>query len=91
MAVRVGSFVFERVTYDDSSDVMYATSGGLDSARREPSPEGHIWLYDGMDRLHGIALMEPRQQLEREGAVWITMPSGLRDRVAGAEAAMRRW
>lgn len=90
MALRVGSYVFERVTYDSSSDVMYATSGGLDSARREHSPEGHIWLYDSLGRLHGIALMEPRERLEADGAVWITMPSGARDRVAGAEAAMRR-
>lgn len=89
MALRVGSYSFDRVTYDRSSDVMYATSGSLDSARREPSPEGHAWLFDGRDRFHGLALMEPGERLDRDGAVWVTLPNGIRDRVTGIEAAIR--
>jgi hypothetical protein len=33
--------------------------------------------------------MNPRHQLERDGAVYVTLPSGERERVAGAEAMIR--
>jgi hypothetical protein len=34
-------------------------------------------------------VMEPRQRLERDGAVYITLPTGERERLQGIEAAMR--
>jgi hypothetical protein len=33
--------------------------------------------------------MNPRAQLEREGALYVTLPSGERERVAGAERVLR--
>jgi hypothetical protein len=33
--------------------------------------------------------MEPRQRFERDGAVYITLPSGERERLQGVEAALR--
>jgi hypothetical protein len=33
--------------------------------------------------------MEPRERLERDGAVYVSLPSGERERLQGVEAAMR--
>ena len=33
--------------------------------------------------------MEPGERLERDGAVYLTLPSGERERLQGVEAAMR--
>ena len=53
------------------------------------SPENHVWLFDADDHFHGVALMEPRERLERDGAVLLTLPSGERERVVGVEFAVR--
>lgn len=89
MALRIGRHKFSYVTYDASSDVIYAKTDSADSARRESTPEQHVWLFDDEDRLHGVALMEPRERLERDGAVWVTLPSGEHERVAGIEFTVR--
>ncbi len=89
MGLRVGRHNFTYVTYDASSDVIYAKRDGSPSARRESSPENHVWLFDADDRFHGVALMEPRERLERDGAVHLTLPSGERERVVGVEFTVR--
>jgi hypothetical protein len=89
MGLRIGRHNFSYVSYDASSDVIYAKRDARASARRQPSPEEHVWLFDSEDRFHGVALMEPRERLERDGAVWLTLPSGEHERVAGVEFAMR--
>ncbi|MFN8152285.1 MAG: hypothetical protein U0R24_14330 [Solirubrobacterales bacterium] len=90
MGLRIGRHNFTYVTYDASSDVIYAKRDGEPSARRQPSPEDHVWLFDADDRFHGVALMEPRERLERDGAVYLTLPSGEHERVAGVEFTVRR-
>lgn len=90
MGLRIGRHNFSYVTYDSSSDVIYAKVDGSPSARREPTPEEHVWLFDQDDRFHGVALMEPRERLERDGAVWVSLPSGELERVAGIEFTVRR-
>src|SRR5438105_4814217 len=65
MGLRIGRYNFTFVTYDDSSDVIYAKQDASPSARREQTPEQHVWLFDEDDRFHGVALMEPRERLER--------------------------
>ena len=89
MGLRIGRHNFSYVTYDPSSDVIYAKRDGAPSVRREPSPEDHVWLFDDDDRFHGVALMEPRERLERDGAVYVTLPSGELERVAGVEFTVR--
>jgi len=89
MGLRVGSHNFAFVTYDAASDVIYAKHDDAPSARREPTPEEHVWLFDAEGRFHGIALMEPRERLERDGAVYVSLPSGERERVVGIEATVR--
>lgn len=90
MGLRIGRHNFGYVTYDASSDVIYATRDAAPSARREPTPEDHVWLFDDEDRFHGVALMEPRERLERDGAVYLTLPSGEQERVAGVEFTVRQ-
>jgi uncharacterized protein YuzE len=90
MGLRVGRHNFPYVTYDDSSDVAYAKFDDAPSARREKTPEEHVWLFDEDDRFHGIALMEPRERLERDGAVYISLPDGSYERVVGVDFAVRK-
>jgi uncharacterized protein YuzE len=87
--LRAGAHTFRQVTYDAPSDVVYATIEDAPTARREQTPEGHVISFDRRGRFTGIALMGAREQLEREGSVSVTMPSGERERVQGIEAALR--
>jgi len=89
VGLRAGRHNFAYVTYDASSDVIYAKYDDSPSARREPTPEEHVWLFDEDDRFHGIALMEPRERLQREGAVYVSLPTGERERVVGVEFTVR--
>ena len=87
--MRSGRYSFRHVTYDPPSDVLYAQLRVGDSVRRERTEEGDVWTYDDRDRPMGVIVMEPRARLERDGAVYITLPSGERERVQGIEAALR--
>ena len=89
MAVRIGRHTFNYVTYDPPSDVLEVGLEGPPVGRREASPERHLWRLDDHERLVGITFMNPRAQLEREGALYVTLPSGERERVAGAERVLR--
>jgi hypothetical protein len=90
VSVRVGRYTFRYVTYDASSDVLDAAIDGPRPGRREPTPEEHVWRFDDRDRFFGLSLRNVRNQLEREGGVFVTLPSGERERVAGAESIIRR-
>jgi hypothetical protein len=89
MGLRIGRHNFTNVTYDDSSDVIYAKQDDAPSARREQTPEEHVWLFDEDDHFHGVALMEPRERLDRDGAVYVSLPSGELERVVGVEFTVR--
>ena len=89
MAIRVGPYTFGNVTYDGPSDVLYASIGELPSSRREKTPEEHLWHFDDRNRFRGITLMSPREQLERDGAVYVSLPSGELERVQGVEILVR--
>lgn len=87
--MRSGRYSFFHVTYDPPSDVLYAKLGTGAEAARERTEEGDVWTFDEGGRPTGVIVMEPRQRLERDGAVYITLPSGERERLQGVEAAMR--
>jgi hypothetical protein len=89
MAIRVGPYTFANVTYDRPSDVLYASIGELPSSRRERTPEEHLWHFDDRGRFRGITLMGPREQLERDGAVYVSLPTGELERVQGIEVLLR--
>ena len=89
MSLRAGRYTFSHVTYDPPSDVLYAAIGRPRPGRREETPEAHYLRFDGRDRFSGLILVNPREQLEREGGVFVSLPEGDRVRVQGVEAFVR--
>ena len=87
--MRSGRFFVPHVTYDPPSDVIPARLGTSNEVRRERTEEGDWWGYDEDGRPATLTVMEPRERLERDGAVYITLPTGERERLQGVEAAMR--
>jgi hypothetical protein len=87
--VRSGRYSFPYVTYDPPSDVLYARINQSRDASRERTEEGDVWSLDAEGRPNGIIVMEPRQRFDRDGAVYITLPDGARERLQGVEAAIR--
>ncbi len=90
MSLRAGPYTFSHVTYDPPSDVLYAAIGRPRAGSRERTPESHYLRFDGRGRFSGVILMNPREQLERDGAVYLSLPEGDRVRVQGVEAFLRQ-
>jgi hypothetical protein len=90
MSLRAGPYTFEHVTYDAPSDVLYAAIDAPRPGTRQETPEAHLLRFDERGRFFGITLVNPRGQLDREGGVYVSLPSCERVRVQGAEAAIRR-
>jgi uncharacterized protein YuzE len=86
VSLRAGPYTFSHVTYDPPSDVLYAAIGPPRPGSREETPEAHYLRFDGSGRFWGLILMSPREQLEREGGVYVSLPEGDRVRVQGIEA-----
>jgi uncharacterized protein YuzE len=89
VALRAGRYTFSHVTYDPPSDVLYAAIGQPRPGRRVETPESHFLRFDDRDRFTGMILMNPREQLERDGAVYVSLPEGDLARVQGIEAFVR--
>ena len=89
MSLRAGPYSFSHVTYDPPSDVMYAAMDSPRQGRREKTPEDHLLRFDDRGEFFGMILVGPRAQIEREGGVFVSLPSGDRVRVQGVEALMR--
>ena len=87
--MRAGRLFFPHVTYDPPSDVIHARLGTAAEVRRERTEEGDWWGYDADGRPTTLTVMEPRERLERDGAVHVILPTGERERLQGVEAAMR--
>ena len=90
MSLRAGRYTFSHVTYDPPSDVVYAAIGRSPASARERTPESHYLRFDDRGRFSGIVFMNPREQLEREGGVYVSLPEGDRVRVQGIEALVRQ-
>ena len=55
--------------------------------RRSP---GRGWMEGVLARRPtGVIVVEPRERFARDGAVYVTLPTGERERLQGVEAAMR--
>lgn len=89
MSLRAGPYTFAHVTYDAPSDVLYAAIDAPRPGSRAETPEAHLLRFDERGRFFGITLVNPREQLDREGGVYVSLPSGERVRVQGAEAVIR--
>jgi uncharacterized protein YuzE len=90
VSLRAGRYTFSHVTYDPPSDVVYAAIGRSPASARERTPESHYLRFDDRGRFSGIVFMNPREQLEREGGVYVSLPEGDRVRVQGIEALVRQ-
>jgi hypothetical protein len=89
VSLRAGPYTFTHVTYDAPSDVLYAALDAPRPGSRAETPEEHVLRFDDRGHFFGLTLVNPRRQLAREGAVYVSLPSGERVRVQGAEAAIR--
>jgi hypothetical protein len=87
--MRTGRYSFPYVTYDPPSDVLYARIAQGRDASRERTEEGDVWTYDADGRPTGMIVFEPARRFARDGAVYVTLPTGERERLQGVEAAMR--
>ena len=87
--MRTGRYSFSDVTYDPPSDVLYARVKQARDASRERTEDGDLWTFDADGRATGVIIMEPRERIARDGAVYVTLPTGERERLQGVEAAMR--
>lgn len=89
MSLRAGPYTFSHVTYDPPSDVLYASIGQPRPGRRVQTPESDYLRFDSRDRFTGLIVMNPRERLEREGAVYVSLPQGDRVRVQGVESVVQ--
>jgi hypothetical protein len=89
VSLRAGPYTFTHITYDPPSDVLYAAIGSARGGSRRETPEHHVLRFDDDGRFYGLILVAPREQLEREGGVYVSLPSGERVRVQGAESLVR--
>jgi uncharacterized protein YuzE len=89
VSLRAGRYTFSHVTYDAPSDVLYAAIGQPRPGSRRQTPESHYLRFDARGQLSGIIFMNPSQQLEREGGVYVSLPEGDRVRVQGIESMIR--
>lgn len=82
MTVTIAGIHFDQHEYDRRGDVLYVSVGApRDAWRTLATPEGHAVDYDESGAVIGLALVNVRFLLERDGAMTITIPP---DRV-GAE------
>lgn len=89
MSLRAGPYTFTHVTYDAPSDVLYAAITRPTPGTRTKTPEEHVLRFDERGRFSGMTLVNLRDQIAEEGGVYVSLPTGDRVRVQGAEAAMR--
>jgi uncharacterized protein YuzE len=76
--MQVGPYHFPLVDYDAFGDSLYLGPEEGGGVSDETTPEGHAFLYpdEGGSQVIGVELEGVRRQLDLEGAVTITLPSG---------------
>jgi len=89
VSLRAGPYTFSHVTYDPPSDVLYASIGQPHAGRRVETPESDYLRFDSRDRFVGMIVMNPRERLERDGAVYVSLPQGDLVRVQGVESVVQ--
>jgi uncharacterized protein YuzE len=73
--VTIGPLAFDHASYDAESDVLYLHVGEPQTGEGEETSEGHVLRYaPGTGRLIGLTIVGPRETLERDGRLAITVP-----------------
>lgn len=76
------------LAYDAPSDVLYASIDAPRPRSRSETPESDVLRFGERGEFFGVIVMNPRERVERVGAVRITLPSGDLVKVQGIEAAI---
>lgn len=75
MSVTIADITFDRVEYDAEADVLYLHVGDPSRAIDfDETPEGHALRFDREGNLVGLTLVRPKQLLERDGELRVTLP-----------------
>lgn len=75
LKMRIGSYVFDRVDYDDEHDVLRLGIGEPEPDEGEETPEGHVIHYAaGTQRVVGLTIISPRWHRARAGRLVVTLP-----------------
>ncbi len=75
MTVTIAGITFDRVVYDAEGDVLYLHVGEPSTAVQfDGTEEGHHVRYGPDGAIVGITLVSPRQLLEQEGELVLTLP-----------------
>lgn len=75
MSVTIADITFDRVQYDAEADVLYLHVGDPAGAVGfDETPEGHAVRFDGDGSVVGPTLVRPKQLLERDGELRVTLP-----------------
>jgi uncharacterized protein YuzE len=76
MNVKVGPYDFDRVSYDESGDVLYLRAGASrPAARTLATPEGHAVRFDDAGQVIGITIVNAKWLIERDGKVTLSVPN----------------
>jgi uncharacterized protein YuzE len=90
MTLKVGSTVFDSVSYDRHGDVLYLHVGvPRAAAYGEATPEGHALRFDRDGHVIGLTIVGASTLLERDGVLAVTMPERIdlsREEIAPAFA-----
>ncbi|HET6571929.1 MAG TPA: DUF2283 domain-containing protein [Solirubrobacterales bacterium] len=75
MSATIAGITFDRVEYDANADVLYLHVGAPSRAvDYDETPEGHAARFNCDGELVGLTLVRPKQLLERDGALHVTIP-----------------
>lgn len=75
VVVTIADIEFDRIEYDADADVLYLhVSDPSRAVDYDETPEGHAVRFDGDGDLVGLTLVHPKQLLERDGELRVTMP-----------------
>lgn len=75
MSITIAGTEFDGVEYDARGDVLYLSVGApRQPARTLETAEGHAVDYDEGGRVIGMALLNVRWTLDRDGELRVTLP-----------------
>lgn len=75
MNMKIGDWVFDDVSYDAASDVLYLSIGKPRAAEGEQTPEGHIVHFDQeTGEFCGVTVIGVQEILAEAGSVDVTVP-----------------
>jgi len=90
MTVRIGPYEFTKFRFHPDGDSMALSIDGRWGTAIWDSPENDVWFvdFDDLDEIVAVELNDPRDRLRRDGAVFVTLPSGERVKAEGIEEAI---